>query len=64
MESRQIELIRWLVEHNTESPPARNTDPLQDEIQAFLEELDFEVARFPLYENDSVIVGTLKGTDP
>ena len=38
MESRQIELIRWLVEHNTESPPARNTDPLQDEIQAFLED--------------------------
>ena len=35
MEELHFELLKWLVEHNTESPPARNTDPLQDEIQAY-----------------------------
>lgn len=64
MEERHFELLKWLVEHNTESPPARNTDPLQDEIQAYLENLGFEVARKQMYDNDSIVVGVLKGTNP
>ena len=64
MEELHFELLKWLVEHNTESPPARNTDPLQDEIQAYLENLGFEVARKQMYDNDSIVVGVLKGTNP
>lgn len=61
MERRLFELLKWLVEHPTESPPARNTDPLQIEIQNYLEGLGFEVKREPLYENDSIVVGVLAG---
>ena len=52
-----------LVSYNTESPPGRNTDPLQDEIESLLEQLGFSIQREQLYENDSVIVATLKGED-
>lgn len=61
MERRLFELLKWLVEHPTESPPARNTDPLQIEIQNYLEGLGFEVKREPLYDNDSIVVGVLAG---
>ncbi|MCG3399181.1 acetylornithine deacetylase [Staphylococcus massiliensis] len=63
MEKRHLDLLELLVKYNTESPPARNTDPLQDEIEALLKDLGFETTRIPLYENDSVINAILKGTD-
>ncbi|AYU56064.1 acetylornithine deacetylase [Staphylococcus debuckii] len=64
MNKRHFDLLKLLVEYNTESPPARNTDPLQDEIQAFLEENGFEVQRRKMYDHDSIVVGVLKGKDP
>ncbi|CAM3129714.1 acetylornithine deacetylase [Staphylococcus argensis] len=64
MNERLFHILELLVKYQTESPPARNTDPLQDEIQHFLEALGFEVNRYPLYENDSIINATLKGSDP
>ena len=33
MEQRLFELLDGLVKYNTESPPGRNTDPLQDDIE-------------------------------
>jgi hypothetical protein len=32
-----------LVKYNTESPPGRNTDPLQDDIEHLLKTLNFVV---------------------
>nr|WP_263314707.1 acetylornithine deacetylase [Mammaliicoccus sp. Marseille-Q6498] len=64
MDERHFDLIDMLVKYPTESPPARNTDPLQDEIEQILKLLNFEIERIPLYENDSVINAVLKGTDP
>lgn len=64
MEERHRAIIEKLIRFNTESPPARNTDPLQDEIEQLLRHLGFDIDRIPLYENDSVINAVLKGTDP
>ena len=36
MEQRLFELLDVLVKYNTESPPGRNTDPLQDDIEHLL----------------------------
>ncbi|MDU4450812.1 MAG: M20/M25/M40 family metallo-hydrolase, partial [Staphylococcus lugdunensis] len=64
MEQRLFDLLELLVKYNTESPPGRNTDPLQDDIQRLLEDLGFTIQREVLYPNDSIIVATLKGEDP
>lgn len=64
MNKRHYQILQQLIEVPTESPPARNTDPLQDEIEECLKMLGFEIDRIPLYEGDSVINATLKGTDP
>lgn len=63
MNQRHFDLIDMLIKFNTESPPARNTDPLQDDIEDLLKELNFEIERIPLYENDSVINAVLRGTN-
>ena len=36
MEQRLFELLDVLVKYNTESPPGRNTDTLQDDIEQLL----------------------------
>ena len=41
MNQRQFEILNMLVEFNTESPPGRNTDPLQNEIELLLRDLGF-----------------------
>ena len=64
MNQRQFEILNMLVEFNTESPPGRNTDPLQNEIESLLRDLGFSIQREHLYDNDSIIVATLKGEDP
>ena len=64
LDKRQFEILDMLVKFNTESPPGRNTDPLQDEIETLLKQLDFSIQREQLYDNDSVIVATLKGHNP
>ena len=55
MEQRLFELLDVLVKYNTESPPGRNTDPLQDDIEHLLKTLNFDIQREHLYENDSYI---------
>ena len=60
LEQRLFDLLELLVKYNTESPPGRNTDPLQDDIQRLLEDLGFTIQREVLYPNDSIIVATLK----
>ncbi|MBI5974786.1 acetylornithine deacetylase [Staphylococcus canis] len=64
LNSRHFDILQTLISHPTESPPARNTVPLQQKIQSWLEAIGFEVQNIPFYNNDSIIVGTLKGTDP
>lgn len=64
MEERLYNLLELLVNYNTESPPGRNTDPLQDEIETLLTRYGFSIQREQLYKNDSIIVATLKGEDP
>lgn len=63
MNQRQFEILNMLVEFNTESPPGRNTDPLQNEIELLLRDLGFSIQREHLYDNNSIIVATLKGED-
>ena len=45
MNQRQFEILNMLVEFNTESPPGRNTDPLQNEIELLLRDLGFSIQR-------------------
>ena len=45
LDKRQFEILDMLVKFNTESPPGRNTDPLQDEIETLLKKLDFSIQR-------------------
>ena len=52
LDKRQFEILDMLVRF-TESPPGRNTDPLQDEIETLLKQLDFSIQREQLYDNDS-----------
>lgn len=61
---RHFEFLKTLIEHPTQSPPARNTLPLQNQIQSWLEQWGFEVQHIPFYHNDAIIVGVLKGKDP
>ena len=48
MNQRQFEILNMLVEFNTESPPGRNTDPLQNEIELLLRDLGFSIQGTPL----------------
>ncbi|KYH13603.1 acetylornithine deacetylase [Staphylococcus kloosii] len=64
MEQRHLDLLAQLIAHQTESPPGRNTDPLQDEVAILLQDIGFNIKREPLYDNDSVIIATLEGQDP
>lgn len=64
MEQRHLDLLAQLVAHQTPSPPGRNTGPLQDEVESLLKDIGFNIKRKPLYDNDSVIIATLKGEDP
>src|SRR5699024_7086551 len=54
MNQRHFDLIDMLIKFNTESPPARNTDPLQDDIEDLLKELNFEIERIQQYENEDL----------
>ncbi|MBH9580597.1 acetylornithine deacetylase [Staphylococcus felis] len=64
LNERHFDILKTLISYNTESPPARNTLPLQMIIKSWLEALNFDVQTIPFYENDAIIVGTLKGEDP
>lgn len=59
-----VALLSDLVRYETPAPPARNTGPLQDYIEAFLAGLGFETDRWDVYPNDPNVVGVLKGSAP
>lgn len=64
VEERQEDLVNLLcdlVRFETAAPPARNTTPAQDYIQAKLSELNFSIDRWEMYPGDPVVVGTRTG---
>ncbi len=57
-----LKILQTLLQFETVSPPARNTDALQDWMQHFLKRNGFLTEKIPFYEGDSLIVGELKGS--
>jgi formylaminopyrimidine deformylase len=57
-------LLAELVAHPTVSPPARNSGGAQSLIARKLDELGFEVDRWPVFPGDDNVVGRLRGTAP
>lgn len=58
-----VDLLSDLVRFETPTPPARNTVPAQNHVQALLEDMGFDIDRWDVYPNDPVVVSTRKGTD-
>lgn len=64
VESRQeelMELLTKLISFPTVSPPARNTNDIQEFIQDYLKELGFKTEKWDVYPGDPNVVGILKG---
>jgi acetylornithine deacetylase/succinyl-diaminopimelate desuccinylase family protein len=64
VEARQnelLELLAELVAFPTVSPPARNTNHVQDYISGYLTELGFKTDMWEVYPGDSNVVGILPG---
>jgi acetylornithine deacetylase/succinyl-diaminopimelate desuccinylase family protein len=64
VEARQnelLELLADLVAFPTVSPPARNTNHVQDYISSYLTELGFKTDMWEVYPGDSNVVGILPG---
>lgn len=61
MNKRQFEILSSLIAEPTVSPPARNTKPLQQKIAHWLKAIGFDTTQIPFYDNDEIIVATLKG---
>ncbi|MDP4106666.1 MAG: acetylornithine deacetylase [Bacillota bacterium] len=64
VEARQnelLELLADLVAFPTVSPPARNTNHVQDYISGYLSELGFKTDMWEVYPGDSNVVGILPG---
>lgn len=57
-------LLHRLVEFPTVSPPARNTNQIQEYISGFLQDLGFKTDMWEVYPGDSNVVGVLPGTSP
>lgn len=56
-----IELLTKLIAFPTVSPPARNTNDLQDFIKEYLEGLGFKTDKWDVYPGDPNVVGILPG---
>ncbi|MCL6570992.1 MAG: acetylornithine deacetylase [Bacillus sp. (in: Bacteria)] len=56
-----IELLTNLIAFPTVSPPARNTNHIQEFIEEYLEELGFKTDKWDVYPGDPNVVGILKG---
>lgn len=56
-----LELLADLVAFPTVSPPARNTNHVQDYISGYLTELGFKTDMWEVYPGDSNVVGILPG---
>ncbi|HWL12960.1 MAG TPA: acetylornithine deacetylase [Ureibacillus sp.] len=64
VESRQeelMELLTKLISFPTVSPPARNTNDVQEFIQDYLKDLGFKTEKWDVYPGDPNVVGILKG---
>jgi formylaminopyrimidine deformylase len=59
-----INLISELVEFPTVSPPARNTNGVQQFIKHYLDDLGFTTDKWDVYPNDPNVVGILPGKSP
>ncbi|WP_251550835.1 acetylornithine deacetylase [Neobacillus muris] len=65
VEARQEELLsllKNLISFPTVSPPARNTNEVQNFVKEYLKNLGFQTDQWEVYPGDSNVVGTLKGT--
>nr|WP_263327455.1 acetylornithine deacetylase [Neobacillus sp. Marseille-Q6967] len=56
-----FDLLSTLISFPTVSPPARNTNDIQEFIQKYLENLGFETDKWDVYPGDPNVVGILKG---
>ena len=56
-----LELVTQLVAYPTVSPPARNTNGVQEFIKGYLEELGFTTDQWDVYPGDPNVVGILPG---
>jgi len=57
-----FELLSDLIRFETPAPPARNTGPAQDYMQAALERLGFGIDRWDVFPGDQNVVGTRRGS--
>ncbi|WP_027415363.1 acetylornithine deacetylase [Aneurinibacillus terranovensis] len=67
VEARQdeiIELLTALISFPTVSPPARNTNDVQNVIRRYLDDLGFETDMWDVYAGDPNVVGILPGKSP
>lgn len=60
-ETELLDLLSKLISFPTVSPPARNTDEVQEFIKEYLEELGFHTDKWEVYPGDSNVVGVLPG---
>lgn len=58
-----MELLSKLIAFPTVSPPARNTNGVQEFIQDYLNGLGFKTEKWDVYPGDPNVVGVLKGKD-
>ncbi|MED4205075.1 acetylornithine deacetylase [Neobacillus mesonae] len=59
--SELIDLLGQLISYPTVSPPARNTNEIQDFIKDYLDKLGFKTDKWEVYPGDPNVVGILKG---
>lgn len=60
-ETELLELLSTLIAFPTISPPARNTDGVQEYIQGYLQNLGFRTEKWDVYPGDPNVVGILPG---
>ncbi|MEH6954274.1 acetylornithine deacetylase [Neobacillus drentensis] len=63
-EAELIVLVTALIAFPTVSPPARNTNEVQNFIKDYLEDLGFNTDKWDVYPGDANVVGVLPGESP
>lgn len=63
-EAELMELLTALIAFPTVSPPARNTNEVQEFIKGYLEDLGFHTDKWDVYPGDPNVVGVLPGESP
>ncbi|MGX6445021.1 acetylornithine deacetylase [Neobacillus sp. K501] len=59
-----LELLTTLIAFPTVSPPARNTNDVQEFIKGYLEDIGFRTEKWDVYPGDPNVVGVLSGDSP